>query len=279
MCELFPTVVAEVFLDARDAHLLSVIEALAPRAGVVRVHLVYVVEAGRGWPGRAVAPSTRPAALDPLVAQLARALPACLVVGEHRAGRSIDEIARLATEVSADLLVVGRSDRRGGEGWAEHGQRLLRLADCSVLVVPEGASVRLETAAVGMDFSAPAREAVSVAVGIADRVQVIAVVDPVDERVDAEVIAASRAAWRALYPADVEPPPLVAVPGRTPAEALASVSGVDLLVCGSRGLTPLAAVLLGSTAERLGAVCAGLLLVVRRRGEHQGLFRTLFRAE
>ncbi len=279
MSELFPTLVAEVFLDDRDVHLLSVIEALAPRAGVARVHLVYVVEAGRAWPGRAVVPPARPEALDPLEARLAEALPACVVVGDHRAGRSIDEIARLAGEVSADLLLVGRSDRPGGDGWAEHGQRLLRLADCSVLVVPEGAPARFERAAVGMDFSPHAREAVAIAHRIADRVEVIAVVDPVDERADAEVIAASRVAWRAAYPADVEPPPLAVVPGRTPAEALASVPGVDILVCGSRGLTPLAAVLLGSTAERLGARCAGLLLVVRRRGEHRGLFRTLFRAE
>lgn len=274
MTPAFPTLVAEVFLDGRDDRLSALLLALAPRAGVTRIVLIHVVEAGRAWVGRAPPSSPRPPLLDARVADLGAALPNVEVEGLHRSGRSIDEIARVAAERGADLLVVERSG--GAEGWAEHGQRLLRLADCSVLVAPEGAAPRFGRAAVGMDFSESARAAMALAERLADQVRVVAVVDPVDERVDAAVLDASRAAWRELVGAD-EQPELVVVAGRSPAEALLSLPDVDLLVCGSRGLTPLAAVLLGSTAEKLGAACTGLLLVSRTRGEHQGLFQTLFR--
>jgi nucleotide-binding universal stress UspA family protein len=48
-------------------------------------------------------------------------------------------------------------------------------------------------------------------------------------------------------------------------------------VVGSRGLTPLAAVLLGSTAERLGGRCRQPLLVDRPKGAHHGLFTAILR--
>ncbi len=269
-------VVAEVFLDARDAPLLAALVALAPRARCAQVHLIHVVEAGRAWPGRTVPTPPRPPALDLLVAELSALLPEVRTVGVHRSGRSMDEIARLAGEVRAELLVVRRSALPETAGWAEHGQRLLRLADCSVLVVPDGASVAFAHAAVGMDFSENARLAVDLARSLVDRVTVVAVIDPTHERGGGEVEASIRETWRQQNPGDGAPS-LVVVAARSPAEALASVPDVDLLVCGSRGLTPLAAVLLGSTAERLGAVCSGLLLVVRRPGDHQGLFQSLFR--
>jgi nucleotide-binding universal stress UspA family protein len=64
-----------------------------------------------------------------------------------------------------------------------------------------------------------------------------------------------------------------------PAEALLKASeSADLLAVGSRGLTPLAAVLLGSTAEKLGARCPNPLLVYREAGTRRGLFSSLLGA-
>ena len=44
----------------------------------------------------------------------------------------------------------------------------------------------------------------------------------------------------------------------------------------SRGLSRIATVLLGSTAERVAGLCDGPLLVVRRKGEVIGLLEGLF---
>jgi nucleotide-binding universal stress UspA family protein len=67
------------------------------------------------------------------------------------------------------------------------------------------------------------------------------------------------------------------VVGGSPADALlAAAEGVDLLAVGSRGLSPLAAVFLGSTAERLAGKSPRPVLVVRRRGEARGLLGAIF---
>jgi nucleotide-binding universal stress UspA family protein len=45
---------------------------------------------------------------------------------------------------------------------------------------------------------------------------------------------------------------------------------------GSRGLTPLAAMLLGSSADRVAGRSPGPVLIVRKKGNHMGLLAGLF---
>jgi nucleotide-binding universal stress UspA family protein len=274
----FPNVLVPVWLDTRDDTVLEVVRSLGAAGDVERVVLLHVAETGRAWVGRAPPPPPRPAALDLLVADLDAALASVEVVGRFVNGRGIDEIARVAGAEAADLLVVGRAAAPPpGAGWAEHGQRILRLADTSVLVVPEGAAATLRSAVVGMDFSESAVHALKLAVRLCERVRACAVVDRFTEGGGEDLHAVTRAAWAEVL-GEGPRPELVVVDAASPADALLGMGDADLLVVGSRGLTPLAAVLLGSTAERLGAACVSPLLVVRRKGEHQGLFSTLFRS-
>ena len=64
--------------------------------------------------------------------------------------------------------------------------------------------------------------------------------------------------------------------GTSASAVLLSRAGDDLLVVGSRGLSRIATVLLGSTAEQLAGLAVGPVLVIRRKGEVLGLVEGLF---
>lgn len=275
MSPVFPEVVVPVHLDARDTPVLAAVEALALAGRLGRVHLLHVVEVGRTWLGRAPVVPPRPPALDALVDALDRRHAHVDLTAAYSAGRTVDVVARYAEDAGADLVVVGRPDAPPeGAGWTELGQRLLRLVDAPVLVVPDRVPAALQTAVVGMDLSENAVLALEVAARVFPGVRAIAVVDRAGEGGE-DPGPATQAAYAKVV--DLDPrPPLELLDGPSPTEVLLAQEA-DVVVIGSRGLTPLAAVLLGSTAERLGAVCVRPLLVVRRKGEHRGLFQTLFR--
>lgn len=278
----FPTLLVLCALDERDESAVAAVRALAARRLVERVVVVHVAERERGLLGRAPVPAPRPPALDDRVARLATELHGVAVVGIHATGRPTEEIARIAEREEADLLVVGRTRAAAGrDAWGGHGIALLRTADCPVLLVPDGARLGFGRAVLGMDFSENAVEALERVAGFVEVVQPVAVVDPSAEgESDAEAREGVQDAWRILLPRfdRARLPPLRIVGSSEPADALLQAAdGADLLVVGSRGLTPLAAVLLGSTAERLGGRTATPLLVYRNKGEHQGVFGALLR--
>jgi len=275
MTPAFPQVVVPVHLDARDAPVLSAVDALASRGLVGAVHLLHVAEVGRTWLGRAPTVPPRPPALDALVAAVDRRHSATAVKAAYSAGRTVDVVARYAADVGADLLVVGRPEAPpDGAGWTELGLRLLRLVDAPVLVVPDRVPPGLVRAVVGMDLSDSALLALEVAAGAFPDTRAVAVLDASAEGGEAARTSTLEAYAQAVR---LDPrPPLELVDGRSPTEVLLA-QDADVVVIGSRGLTPVAAVLLGSTAERLGSVCVRPVLVVRRKGEHRGLFQTLFR--
>jgi nucleotide-binding universal stress UspA family protein len=289
---VFPQVVALVSVDPPEPELVDALAALAERGGISRVILLHVEErerlfGPRSSPLRRLAPPHGgTGAFEALLAEVAGRLGGVEVVGIATTGRTTEEVARVLREEDADLLALSRGvDESGRPGWGPHRRALLRMADCPVLLVPPGADVSLDAALVGMDFSDSAGAALRVAMRICPHVRAVAVVDVVAEGLgEAEVEAEVRSTWRARVladPAASEPrrePVLTVVASSSPADALlAAARETDLLVVGSRGLTPLAAVLLGSTAERLGGRCRQPLLVDRPKGEHHGLFTAILR--
>lgn len=282
MTPMFPTVVLPVSLSEADATVIDAVRVLGSTR-IRRLVLVLAREQPRPWLGRTVPTPERPSAFDDLVGTTAQALPGVTVVGVYRVGRGIDEILRVATEEEADLLVLARGEDPGDQAWSARGQRILRLADSPVLVLPVGARLTLHAAAVGMDFSDGAVAALTVAAGLCARAVAVAVVDAAGDGLAPEEQAVTREETLRHYRSAIAPrfgesaPELLLCDGQSPADALLGVADADLLVVGSRGLTPLAAVLLGSTAERLTAVSNRPVLVVRGKGEHRGLFTTLFR--
>lgn len=265
------TVAVLLGLDGRDDTLIDAVHVLAGRHAMARVLLVHVGDRG-----------TRPASLDRRIADVAEALPGVKVQGIHATGRAEDEVARLVVGEQVDLVILGRTRAEGGQpAWGEHGLAVLRTADCPVLLVPDDSRVAFGSALVGMDFSENALEALRLVSLLCDHVRPIAVVDPNAEgESEAEAREGVLDAWRAKV-VDKHPDetfaPLEVVAAHGPADALLYASAeVDLLVVGSRGLTPLAARLLGSTAERLGGRCNQPLLVYRNKGTHRGVLGALF---
>lgn len=285
----------------RDRTVLAALRALAAHGGIEQVCLLHVIETGRRLPFRTEIPRRdiddgRPALFDHIAADLDAALPDTRVVAFGARGRVIEEIARINEREGCDLVVLARGRTETGVArWGDHGLRILRLADAAVLVLPEGVPLILDRAVVGMDLSPHAMTALAVATTLCSRVEALAVLDAAGEGLHTETLGAveaemreaytrqALAALRALAPGpskggeDLPAPPLRVLDAANPADALLSAGAdADLLVVGSRGLTPLAAVLLGSTAERLGGRCERPLLVWRTRGQQQGLFEALF---
>ena len=272
--------------SGRDQAVLDALRSLALRGGVEQVSLLHVTEAGRRLPFRPDAAgeqAAHPAILDRIATALDAALPDTRVVAFAARGRIIEEVARINERDGCDLVVLARGRAEGGATrWGEHGPRILRLADAPVLVIPEGTALVLDHAVVGMDLSPNAMAALAAATGLCPRVEALAVVDAAGEGLAAAELGAVQSEMRAQYQrraadtvGDTPPPPLRILDAANPADALLKTQA-DLLVIGSRGLTPLAAVLLGSTAERLGGRCESPLLVWRTRGQQKGLFSALF---
>jgi nucleotide-binding universal stress UspA family protein len=200
----------------------------------------------------------------------------------------------LAEEVGAAMVVVG-STHRGPVGRVLPGstaERLLHGSPCPVAIVPHGYAARgagpIKTVAAAYNGSDESAAAVAAACRMARRfgaaLRVIRVFDathvgaPALMTVPGYVVANPdyEAEQReglervvAALPDDVRAE-AVFVAGSAATELAAQSADVDLMVVGSRGYGPLAAVLLGGLTHALvrKAACP---LVVLPRGEHAGI--------
>lgn len=260
-------VLAMMGADARDAAVVSVIRALASR-GLLRLRVAHATDGAVD--ARALAGHLLAAVGD---------ISGGVVEAEVRPGASDDVAEELLLEAPADLLVIGRSARgAAASGWGENGRTLLRGAGCPVLIVPsDAAPVRLGRVAVGMDLSPQAIDALVLASSLCERPEAVAVIASEDGR-DAATVRAdlTERLDAALAERGRASVPLRALPGASPADVLLALEDeFDVLAVGSRGLSPLATVFLGSTAERLAGRSRRPILVVRRRGEALGVFGAL----
>lgn len=221
-----------------------------------RVYLLHVVEPAGGLRGRRRAPIDAPLLHE---AAAALAHDGVEVVVEVRAGRVADELARVVEEEEIEVVVLGRE----AAGWGDHGRRALRASTVPVLVMPEGCTLARGRAVVGMDLSPSALRAWSRVQPWFAAAEPVAIADPRGEQTDAESVRSGlEGAWHAAV--GMAAPTLRVVRSTRPADALLDAAdGADLLVVGSRGLSPLAAALLGSTAESLAQRCSIPLLVQR----------------
>lgn len=253
-------VVATLALDDRDHAVLGAVAALAARrpCDVTLLHVAAKTSAATA------------ALLDGCAARLGLPAAVRLVVG------AVDDAATaVLAELRAELLVVGRSAvGHGGSAWGPHGRALLRAAGCPVLIVPVGAALSFGRAAVGMDFSVSAFDTLALVGGLFDQVVCAVALDTEAVETDPAAIEAN---LRAAVAARGLPSPSVLTRTGAPADVLLALAPeVALIAVGTRGLSPLAAVCLGSTAERLAGRSPVPVLVVRRRGESRGLLGALF---
>jgi nucleotide-binding universal stress UspA family protein len=221
-------------------------------------------------------------------------------VAEGVTSRAIPELARSA---GAGLVVLGR---RGSANLAHVllgsvSERVAHLSPCPVLVVPEGdAPARApRRLLVGIDFSKPARDAYRQALSLAEAVRasdglLLLHVRPGPAALAHEVGAdlahesAPELSYRGGYPYDrdalqrwarLPSPPGVPVASGvvegTPSRALlgeAQARDCDWVVVGLQGHTSLAALLMGSTADRVLKLADRPVLVVPASAPAPGEF-------
>jgi len=203
-------------------------------------------------------------------------------------GNHVDALLQQVGETGADLVLVGH--RRAARGRRSFSRRLATKAPCSVWMVPEGSAARITRVVAAVDFSLPSALALSVATLIASRAGAEActalhVQAPTAIGFDEfERADASRALERFLSPLDLHD-----VPVRRRIEESGSVAGVvnamareeghDLVVVGTRGRSPSAAVLLGSESEHVLAESPVPVLVTKEPGERIGVLKALLDRE
>ena len=255
---VFQQVVALLGMDERDDTVIAALKALAGHGAIGRVFVVHVVEGSADLD------------VETGAGELARELEGVEVIGVLAFGRAVQEVCELVEREDADLLLLGRTRAKDPRAptramWGDHGLALLRQVDCPVLVVPDGAPLAFGEAVVGMDLSDSAMSAMRLTAALCTRVRPIAIAEPGATGI--------QEGWRERGGTGL----LEVVAASSPADALLAGSATaDLVAIGSRGLTPMAAVLLGSTAERLGGRCEKPLLVYRQKGERKGLLGALF---
>ncbi|MCK6503115.1 universal stress protein [Myxococcota bacterium] len=281
-------------LDDRDPSVLDAVVAAVPAAGASRVVVAHVFNEDPLPSPLAdlLEPEdhTLPPELELAVEELARRLPGVEVRADHATGTVEAEIARLVEAHGADLVVLGRNPAEGDKpGWGSSGSKLIRLAPCSVLVVPRGSRLDTSRAVAGLDFSKGGIRALSVAARLCGSVRAVYHFEiPRSRRAGltmeqwtAKVLASAQAHLeqdvRPSLPDGVTPELGVVGTGKV-GEALIEQAGEGLLVVGSRGSTTLAWALLGSSANRVSARARGPVLVVREVGRPaEGVLERLVR--
>lgn len=216
----------------------------------------------------------RAAYLETTLGQAAEQLGTQAFAAETLRGSAPECLELIASNVAADLLVVG-STRRGELGKVlagSVGDRLLAGAPCAVAIAPRGYADRpqaaLERIGVGYDGEAEAKRALSLANEIAGAVEgslrLIAVAPTFEELIPGRIsnTAPGYAAFvRKHLAAELEKAKADCSPAAEVAEVLIEGDAVrvlseqsrelDLLVLGSRGYGPIRRVFLGGVASKV----------------------------
>ena len=203
-------------------------------------------------------------------------------------GPRIDRLLEFAVLERSDLILVGH--RPGRTGRRSMTRRLAMKGPCSVWVVPAGAPLTISRVMAAVDFSAHSAEALSAATGVCsgarlDRCTSLTIyfndLTIGWSKLNEEIIRTQRAEWlRFLHPLElhgitVEP---VFEEGYGVAGTILAAArrqGADLIVMGTRGRSPSAAVLLGSESEQVIMETRVPVLIVKPVGEREGLLQAL----
>lgn len=290
---MFPTVLVMLGLDHRDGSVLDAVVDSAPLLGFGRIVVLNVFNRDPLPAPLAALNADRPAPAEPpeleeARARLAAALPGSTVDKLFLVGTPEVELRAAIDNHDVDLVVMGRNPSIDGQpGWGSSRRKLLRLTTCSVLVVPYGSRMNLERVVVGMDFSQYATMSMAVACRIAKGIDAV-------YQYDADTLGDSgvkHEEFRAKLQQHArewfgETLPKIGCAGRHPnfishaggkvADVLIAYAKADPIVMGSRGLTPLAALLLGSSADRTAGRSVGPVFIVRKKGSTMSLVERLF---
>ena len=195
----------------------------------------------------------------------------------------VDALLGEAADGGADLILVGH--RRNSRGRRSLSRRLAIKAPCSVWMVPEGSPARISRVVTAVDMSQPSALALSFGTLVANRAgldqcTVLHVLTPSIigyEKEERAVVTSAMTEF--LAPVDVH-----GVNVKIRLEESGSVAGAvkaltedghDLVVIGTRGRSPSAAVLLGSESEHVLTESPVPVLITKLPGERIGVLKAL----
>ncbi len=206
-------------------------------------------------------------------------------------GNTLDKLVEYTANHQSELLMLGH--RKGRTGRRSHASRLSMAAPCPIWMVPEGAALGIHHVLVPVDFSNHAGLALEHAALIAKEARAQCTALHVyfdsssiqyeehvkelrngeDERMAEFVAHVDRHGVR-VSPAFEE--------SSRPAQAIvrkAADISADLIVMGTRGRTPAAALLLGSVAAQTIVETQVPILVVKQLGAKMGVLDALLKRE
>lgn len=233
-----------------------------------------------------------------VLAQLPESVARNAEVDVHE-GKGVMEILRSARDAELDLIATGR--RLPGHQMAVGSTftKLARKAPCSVLIVPNYCRPHFSRLLVPVDMSEHSRLAVEAALEIAGESAAVGEKPQVlvqtvyhvgygyrklgmhfDEAVAKQEQVARQNLEQFVAGIDARDVELELVCTcaediSTSVHELASARKMDMIVVGSRGLSPAAATILGGTAERILSGAPQPVLIVKRKGETIGLLNAL----
>lgn len=243
---------------------------LAKRCGG-KLHVMTVLPAGIEHEalGQAVLDQEKRDAVARLTAVRERAATAgidCEVLLGHGEDPFL-EIVEEAEFSRMDLIIMGRRDKRDLTRalLGSTAAKVIGHAVCNVLVVPRGASFEGKGILVAVDGSRHAEAAASMVAGMVGlcKAPVTAVSAAIDARLsdDAKQIVNRAREWLASKDVSAAAEVGVGAPDAVIADS-AKTHGADLIVMGSRGLTGLDRLLVGSVSERvIGRVGCPVMVV------------------
>ena len=290
---IFPNALVMLALDERDAALLNAVVKAAPSLGVRRLVLLHVhrrepvPEALRS--GLELSIPVESDALTRTAEWLRERIAGCEVETLHAIGTPAEEVAALFEGDDLDLVCIGRGRSTDSHAaWGPDGLNLLRFSPCSALIVPDGADYDASGCVCGLDFSHAATEALVVAVSAFPQVRAVYQFDldvaATSVRTDEAFLSTLSDNVAAHFerdilpslPADAARPEVELVCAPRASAALIEAAGSVPIVVGSRGMSRFAAMLLGSTAERVAGRANVPILIVRKKGQRMGFLEGLF---
>lgn len=199
-------------------------------------------------------------------------------------GHLIDSLLAEVADGGADLIMVGH--RKTARGRRSLSRRLAIKAPCSVWMVPEGSQPRITGVLTAIDLSLPSAQALSMATLVANRAglnrcAVLHVLAPSPLGFDlVERESVERALDRFLSPLDLHGIAIAkhieeAASVAAPVSTLVEKHQLDLVVVGTRGRSPSAAVLLGSESEHVLVESRVPVLITKEPGERIGVLKAL----